>query len=263
MVPEGELSPAQLRHVFGVNLRSLSAGARSISVLCRELGINRTQYNRYLNGEAFPRPDVLYRICTYFDVDARILLEPLDRIQSVQRTGAIGEISHLLSDLDMLDIPPQTLPEGAYLHYRVSYFVPADISCTLLGFYRDDHGVMRLRGYMPYASSDRIGLPRAAAARRFRGVVFRQLKGFSFILSMERTPLMVLGGFEPSYLGQEKFYFGRSVSTQDVLSSTPILLQRLTPSLAAMIAVRDKIGIHPRASYSPLIRSYFDKHHPV
>lgn len=258
-----DLSPAQLRHVFGSNLRSLSASARSISALCVELGINRTQYNCYLNGEAFPRPDVLYRICSHFDVDARILLEPLETIQRASRVGAIGEISRLLSDLDMLDIPQQALPEGAYLHYRVSYFVPTEISCTLVGFQRDSHGVMRLRGYMPYASSDRIGLPRAAAARRFRGVAFRQLMGFSFILSMERTPLMVLGGFEPSYLGQENFYFGSSVSTQDVLSPAPILLQRLEPGVAAMIAVRDKIGIHPRAHYSPLIRGYFDKHQPA
>lgn len=260
---EKELSPAQLRHVFGANLRALSSGARSISSLCRALEINRTQYNRYLNGEAFPRPDVLNRICKHFDVDARILLEPLETITRQSCADALGEISSLLSDLDMLDIPAKTLPEGAYLYYRVSYFVPSDISCSLIGFRRDAHGVMRIRGYMPYASSDRIGLPRAAAARRLRGVVFRQLMGFSFIMSMERTPLMVLGGFEPGYLGQENFYFGSAVSMQDVLSTTPILLQRLEPSLAAMISARDRIGIHPRTHSPPLIRGYFDKHKPL
>ncbi|PTQ68907.1 Cro/C1-type helix-turn-helix DNA-binding protein [Celeribacter persicus] len=175
---EKELSPVQLRHVFGANLRALSSGARSISSLCRALEINRTQYNRYLNGEAFPRPDVLNRICKHFDVDARILLEPLETITRQSCADALGEISSLLSDLDMLDIPAKTLPEGAYLYYRVSYFVPSDISCSLIGFRRDAHGVMRIRGYMPYASSDRIGLPRAASTRRLRGVVFRQLMGF-------------------------------------------------------------------------------------
>ena len=67
-------SPAELRSMLGANLRQLSNQAASISALCRELGINRTQYNRYLAGESFPRPDVLHRICSYFEVDARILL---------------------------------------------------------------------------------------------------------------------------------------------------------------------------------------------
>ena len=53
-------SPAELRNMLGDNLRQLSQQAASISALCRELGINRTQYNRYLAGESFPRPDVLH-----------------------------------------------------------------------------------------------------------------------------------------------------------------------------------------------------------
>ena len=66
-------SPAELRSMLGANLRRLTRGAVSISALCRDLGINRTQFNRYLAGESFPRPDVLHRICSFFDVDARIL----------------------------------------------------------------------------------------------------------------------------------------------------------------------------------------------
>ena len=30
-----------------------------LTELCREIGVNRTQFNRYLSGNAFPRPDVL------------------------------------------------------------------------------------------------------------------------------------------------------------------------------------------------------------
>ena len=73
-------SPAELRAMFGANLRQLSARYPSISDLSRQLGINRTQYNRYLAGESFPRPDVLARICSFFGVDARVLLERVDQI---------------------------------------------------------------------------------------------------------------------------------------------------------------------------------------
>ena len=75
--------PAQLRSIFGQNLRRLSMDYPSIAGLCRDLGINRTQFNRYLSAESFPRPDVLHRICQFFGTDARILLEPVCNLQSV------------------------------------------------------------------------------------------------------------------------------------------------------------------------------------
>ena len=65
--------------MFGANLRSLSKDYVSVSELSRQLGINRTQFNRYLAGESFPRPDVLARICGFFKVDARMLLEPVEK----------------------------------------------------------------------------------------------------------------------------------------------------------------------------------------
>ncbi|MFA3917908.1 helix-turn-helix domain-containing protein [Ruegeria sp. 2012CJ15-1] len=66
--------------IFGDNLRQLSRTYPSISELSRQLGINRTQFNRYLSGESFPRPDVLDRICSFFGTDARILLHPVGAI---------------------------------------------------------------------------------------------------------------------------------------------------------------------------------------
>jgi len=75
-------SPAELRAMFGRNLRLLCQPYASVSALCRELGINRTQFNRYLSGESFPRPDILQRICAYFKVYARILLLPLHEVQN-------------------------------------------------------------------------------------------------------------------------------------------------------------------------------------
>ncbi|MEM6371330.1 MAG: XRE family transcriptional regulator, partial [Pseudomonadota bacterium] len=46
-------SPSELRSMFGANLRDLSQSYPSISELSRQLGINRTQFNRYLAGESF------------------------------------------------------------------------------------------------------------------------------------------------------------------------------------------------------------------
>ena len=85
-MPNTTRSPADLRNMFGENLRVLAKKYPSISELSRRLGINRTQFNRYLSGESFPRPDVLDRICSFFKVDARILLEPGSALEDSGQT---------------------------------------------------------------------------------------------------------------------------------------------------------------------------------
>lgn len=101
-------NPTELRRMFGANLRRLSQQYSSVSELCRQLGINRTQFNRYLGGESFPRPDVLDRICRFFEVDARILLRPLDEIDRAPAHPAAAALS------DFLGSGPTTLTENLF-----------------------------------------------------------------------------------------------------------------------------------------------------
>ena len=63
-------APAQIRSIFGENLKTLYRETGAVAAICRELDINRTQFNRYLSGESFPRPDILAKICDRFSVDA-------------------------------------------------------------------------------------------------------------------------------------------------------------------------------------------------
>ncbi|WP_375175530.1 helix-turn-helix domain-containing protein [Pseudooceanicola sp.] len=73
----------RVNDIFGNNLRQLvDRRDMRVAPLCRDLGINRTQFNRYLSGESHPRPDVLKRICDFFEVDARVLLQHLAEIEA-------------------------------------------------------------------------------------------------------------------------------------------------------------------------------------
>ena len=68
------------RDVFAKNLRQLieQKCENNVSNACREMGLNRTQFNRYLSGASWPRPDALIVIVEYFGVDANILLHEMD-----------------------------------------------------------------------------------------------------------------------------------------------------------------------------------------
>ena len=114
-------TPSELRNTLGANLRSLAQNTTSISALCRDLGINRTQFNRYLSGESFPRPDVLFRICNYFDVDARIILEPLEEIGTNSRALLTHpEIADFLAP-GVSQLPETMFPSGFYQFARRSF----------------------------------------------------------------------------------------------------------------------------------------------
>jgi len=103
------------RTYFGQNLTHLIEGKTTVANVCRDLGLNRTQVNRYLNGESFPRPDVLDQICRYFDVDARILTTPLADLQAQDDDGS-QLIDHLKETF--APVPRIMLPDGFYEEWR-------------------------------------------------------------------------------------------------------------------------------------------------
>lgn len=162
-------TPAQLRNMFGANLRKLSDSYSSISALSRELRINRTQFNRYLSGESFPRPDVLSRICEFFNVDARVLLEPVDNI--IKGDGPIthpylqdfmGEAVQTVSEADF--------PSGFYRFSRRSFVRDSEFVCGLLFVSRKGKNTF-IRGYEPKLAMAMQGIPPAASTREYRGYV--------------------------------------------------------------------------------------------
>ena len=57
-----------VRDNIAANLRALCAERGSFAQCCREAGINRQQFNRYITGEAIPNRANLQKICEYFDI---------------------------------------------------------------------------------------------------------------------------------------------------------------------------------------------------
>ena len=174
-------SPAELRNMFGANLRTLAEAYPSISALSRELGINRTQFNRYLSGESFPRPDVLARICKFFSVDARVLLEPVDQI-----TPDGGPItSYFLKDFmgkQVQEVPEAEFPSGFYQFTRRSFVRSSDYVRGLVLVKRDQANTF-VRGYEPKVAMAVQGIPPAASAREYRGYVLKVEDGLTITVS--------------------------------------------------------------------------------
>lgn len=174
-------SPAELRSMLGANLRQLSKKSASISALCRELGINRTQFNRYLAGESFPRPDVLHRICSYFGVDARILLEPVENIDS-ESPGLLGDpaVSDFVSNAAR-GVNETEFPSGFYRFTRRSFLDEEMFLQGVIYVFRRGKNTF-LKGFEAKDAMRQQGLPTDPMTREFRGAILQQEDGVAALV---------------------------------------------------------------------------------
>lgn len=179
---EQPLSPARLRAVFGANLRVLCANHASVSSLCVELGINRTQFNRYLSGESFPRPDILDRICRFFGVDARILLTPLSELARAQQSILTHPYLNDWLGPDVTRVSEQAFPSGFYRFSRRGFLNHRKFLQGIVTVKRID-GHTFLTGLEPREAMHQQGLPASRARREFRGVVLCQDEGVSILIA--------------------------------------------------------------------------------
>ena len=197
-------SPAELRAMFGRNLGLLCQPYASVSALCCDLGINRTQFNRYLSGESFPRPDILQRICGYFKVDARILLQPLHEVQN-SNTDVIfrNEIEDLLTAASSL-VNPINFPNGFYRFSRRSFVDDQRFIQGLVFVYRKNKKCF-LRGMEAKQAISGQGLASLPKVREFRVFVIAQEGGIAALvfrrgsMSCSFNFLTLVPSFENNY----------------------------------------------------------------
>src|SRR6185369_462072 len=58
-----------LRENLSTNLRKLCREHGSVAAICREMGVNRQQFDRYLTMDALPNKATTERICGYFGIE--------------------------------------------------------------------------------------------------------------------------------------------------------------------------------------------------
>ncbi|MFK7875434.1 MAG: helix-turn-helix domain-containing protein [Paracoccaceae bacterium] len=238
-------SPAELRNMFGANLRYLADTYPSISELSRQLGINRTQFNRYLAGESFPRPDILARICDFFDVDARVLLEPVDGLMA---TGSHLNGPELNDYLGSGATPPEPLfPNGFYRFTRLSFLSPERYVVGLVRVWRNTSGQCFVRGFEAREAMRQQDLPMTAELREFRGAVLQVENGIGSIITRRHAMTASFNFLHPVASFENNFWSGyvtRTVpETLEAARVTRLVYEHLGTSLQRALSVGRKAGL--------------------
>lgn len=258
---QAEADPARLRAVFGENLRTLSADYPSVAGLCRDLGINRTQFNRYLSGESFPRPDVLHRICQFFGTDARILLEPAETARSASFDLLNHPVVAGFFGAEPIKVPQDLFPDGIYRFVRRSFIDETQFVMGLVRVHRDE-GYTFLRGYEPRSAMRLQGLSTAAADREYRGIVMRQEEGIMIIVTHRNSLACSFNFLAPETAFQQNLWEGyvtRTVREKvSGIRAARMVYQHLGGDAGAILAAARTTGLvgieHVPAFHARLLR---------
>lgn len=244
--------------MFGENLRKLSEDHGSISELARQLGINRTQYNRYMSGESFPRPDVLARICAFFGVDARVLLEPVDDIVDTLPHDPIA--NGFLRDYvgaGVQNVPTYLFPSGFYRFSRRS-FMKQDVFIMGIVHVRRQDAMTFLRGFESRQAMRVQNLPTNAETREFRGIVMRQEDGIVIIASRRNAMTSTFNYLSRVASFENNFWHGYTTRTVpegfDGLRATRAVFESLGESIPKALTAARATGFHTVEELPPFHR---------
>ncbi|MCV0428029.1 MAG: helix-turn-helix domain-containing protein [Roseibium sp.] len=162
------------KQVYSENLRLMCQRRKSASAVAREIGINRQQFEKYLQGVVLPSAHSQFRIAQYFDVSEEMLLQDgaaADWLSRQSRLAASSrdlnalfglpsahELSRLRNYQGIYHVYFVSPAFPGYIHVGVALVRESDFQMTSVFFVRTRHpetgivhrshlyGLMWLRG---------------------------------------------------------------------------------------------------------------------
>jgi len=117
-----EQAPFSPHRNFADNLRALCTRHGSIAAVCRSLGMNRQQFNKYLSGSTLPNVATLEKICGFFRIESESLFHDPAGFQQPNRAPPLGGVPLHglgLAASAIASMQPATLRPGCYHLYSL------------------------------------------------------------------------------------------------------------------------------------------------
>ncbi len=249
-----------VRQNVATNLRALCEERSSIAQVCREAGINRQQFNRYLTGETLPNRASLEKICHYFGITEDDLFQAPAKGAAPDLAADAGasvtrELRRILGNIT--SGPPANIPDGTYFVYFLMPEPGAGIARSVM--------FMRTEGNLKvFRRITKIATRRSANWHYFQGdhtgIVLERRHWLNF------TGISRDGREEPSLMAVQlvgdstQTYSGKALVYGQVGPlALPVVLQRLPSEMSARRALRG-CNIYDLDSdeISPVIRNFLE-----
>ncbi|MER8448003.1 helix-turn-helix transcriptional regulator [Mesorhizobium sp. M1066] len=222
-----------IRENLAANLRRLCKDHASVSAVCRELHINRTQFERYLQGQTVPNKATAKLICDYFRIDEAELYQDPDAPEPAMR--GLPPVSESLFN-QMIRPPSPSIAGGTYFTY---FSIPGrlDLLMRSVTFVRREAELVTFRRVTGW--SERRGSTWARARGNHYGVAISRLNWIYFSgINRRQTG-------EPSLISVQW-----APISEPVLMGKAMLLTEAGPAFVSVIMRRDITNIHARDAIS-------------
>ena len=249
-----------LRENLSINLRALCREHGSVAAICREMGVNRQQFDRYLTMDALPNKATTERICRYFAIEeAELYRDPAATNASgpTARSRAagkgIGSATEGTIAARIFSTPRPAIEPG---FYQTFFSLPGNrdelvCSITAIRAEEDRMTFRRLTG---------LGETRGTIWSHFRGdhegVVLERFNWFFFLGLNQRDPKeptfvsVQWGPFSP-----ETLLCGHAmIFAQSGLSITTVVMRALPKGMSLRSALRSaKVYAASDPAVGPLV----------
>lgn len=220
---------------FTDTLRELCTAAGSVNKVCRDLGINRQQFSKYLAGSNLPSAYMIQRLIIYFNVDPGVFF--LTETARKRRKLYISES----------DTTAPNLTAGYYLEHTVlKNKIDADVQVGLWRFEQHEH-FMECNAELPhFPGNHKVGFD------SFQGKVKIFGKQFSLSAECQETGDAVLLGMSRLTFAPQDL-LGLRVTTRngtERLSCTPSLLRYIGSEIEVANVLGGECGIFAEGALS-------------
>jgi transcriptional regulator with XRE-family HTH domain len=209
----------------------------SIAAVCREMGVNRQQFDRYLSQDALPNRATTIRICQYFGIEEAELyrdpetLEGLDRPVQGGRDRSAGLDGPIAARI--FAPPPPTIAPGFYQTYFAIPGSPDQVACAITSI-RSEGGRTTFRRLTGLAESK--GTDWSYFKGDHEGAVLERFNWFFFLGINRREPK------EPTYMSLQWGPF----SPETLLCGHATIFTQTGPSIVTTVMRAAPKGISLR-----------------
>ncbi len=248
---------------FAENLRSICADYGSIAKVCREIGINRQQFNRYLNGGGVPSAHNLRRIARHFDLSEADLFSDHDEFT---RRHIHNQKRSANEPVDLMIGPfrDQTQALRRYLGFYHSHFQTPTwdgmILRSLIWLYEKD-------GYVMSRSVERVSAKDGSVRQksRYEGMVSqRGNRVYVVEHEMVREGSIVETILTPSHRQQVNFLRGITIGVAWRPHVSPYASRSIWKRIDNKVTLREALKAcgafsHQSRHLDPMVRTYLNE----
>ncbi|WP_268808454.1 helix-turn-helix domain-containing protein [Roseovarius albus] len=228
------------------NLRLLCSYHHSIADVCRKLGMNRSQFNRYLNGQTLPSLRLMRKICDFFGVEEAELLMPHGQFKELVRLKPQGVGIEIDKNVIMFEaekvIQDSRSKLDAYAGYYFSYYNsmsnPGKILKSLTKIYRTPFS-MNIKTLEVIGEQNHDGF-----TCKYEGACFT-LGDRLFITAMEtltrNEAIQII--LYPSYTNRIRYLSGVMSGVAAHASRPPTATQIVLQFLGTNVDIRKSLGL--------------------